>query len=61
MHNLEFYLYGNVVLNFTQFNRKDLKKLKRIGVAGLIVPLNPITGIANEENTSEFIASLTKN
>jgi len=53
-----YYLHGNAVLRFVQPSPGDLAQLMRLGVAELVLTMNPLTQIDTTEKIDDLIASL---
>ena len=55
----KFVLHGNVVYRLVQSQRGDVKKLKKMGVEEMILPMGPVSKLSTTEDVNEAINKLS--
>ena len=54
-----FVLHGNVVYRLVKSQRNDVKKLRKIGVEEMVMPMGPVSKITTSEEIDEAITTLS--
>jgi hypothetical protein len=59
--DIEMLVHGNAVLRLIEPNKSDIKKICKIGIDELIIPLNPVSNFESYKEINRFIEEFNDN